>query len=315
MKKRNFLFIGSLVVCILLVLAGIGIGNYFYELALNPSTDKSSVFEAEHNKPKDLEIFENETAWFESMKKENLSLDSEDNLKLQSYLINQEDFSNRYVIIAHGYMGNATRMAAYAKHFYDQGYNILIPDARGHGRSEGDYIGMGWHERKDMLRWIDEVVSSNSNAEIVLYGISMGAATVMSTSGENLPMQVKAIVEDCGYTSVKDIFAHQLKELYNLPSFPVLNFASFVTYMKAGYTHGEASSINQVAKATKPMLFIHGTEDSFVPYEMVYELYEKANVEKEIFIVDGASHGEAAAVAGDQYWDIIFNFLNNYMKS
>lgn len=85
-------------------------------------------------------------------------------------------------------MGNAETMADYAKMYHDLGYNVLVPDARGHGQSEGDYIGFGWHERKDYVQWIDEILAKNGSEEtITLYGISMGAATVMMTSGEDLP--------------------------------------------------------------------------------------------------------------------------------
>ncbi|BDP53469.1 hypothetical protein EfmJHP35_13930 [Enterococcus faecium] len=75
--------------------------------------------------------------------------------------------------------------------FHDMGYNVLVPDARGHGKSEGDYIGFGWPERKDYVQWINKVLENNGKSqEIVLYGVSMGAATVMMTSGEKLPDNV-----------------------------------------------------------------------------------------------------------------------------
>ena len=305
MKHRKSLLSG----CLLALTAG-GIGNYFYELAINPATDKSKIFKADHNQLKELD---EESDWFEKTKNESIYLTSEDALKLHSYVLKQKTPSNRYIIIAHGYTSGAEKMTAYAKKFYEQGYHVIIPDARGHGKSEGKYIGMGWHERKDMLLWIQEIITQNPEAEIVLFGVSMGAATVMSTAGEVLPSQVKAIIEDCGYTSVKEIFAYQLKQLYKLPSFPFLNVASLVTYARAGYTLGEANMIKQVANATKPMLFIHGTQDAFVPYEMVHRLYDIAPVEKDLLIVEEAGHAESALVAGESYWKTIFSFLEKHL--
>lgn len=110
-----------------------------------------------------------------------------------------------------------------------------MPDARGHGKSEGDYIGFGWDERKDYLQWINRIIKKDPQSEIVLHGVSMGAATVMMTSGEKLPDNVKAFVEDCGYSSVKGELGYQLKEMFNLPAFPLIPVTSLVTKVRAGY--------------------------------------------------------------------------------
>ena len=94
---------------------------------------------------------------------------------------------------------------------------------------------MGWHDRKDVLMWVDKIIEMDPDSDIVLYGVSMGGATVMMTSGEDLPDNVKCIVEDCGYTSAWDEFEYQLKELFGLPSFPLLNTANNITMLRAGY--------------------------------------------------------------------------------
>ena len=122
-------------------------------------------------------------------------------------------------------------------------YNILVPYLRGHGKSEGDYIVRGWDDRLDIIDWINNILEDNPSSEIILHGTSMGAATVLSTSGENLPNNVKAIIADCGYTSVWNEFTYQLKALFNLPAFPVMNLSNMVTMVKAGYSLKEAFPI------------------------------------------------------------------------
>lgn len=114
--------------------------------------------------------------------------------------------SHLWVIALHGYRGSHTGVTNLAQHYHDAGYQVLTPDLRACGDSEGDYVGMGWLDRKDVLQWIDWVLAQDSEAEIVLHGVSMGAATTMMTAGEDTPEQVKVFVEDCGYTSVWDIF-------------------------------------------------------------------------------------------------------------
>ena len=209
-----------------------------------------------------------------------LTIRSFDKLNLKGYEYMNEPSSHKWAIVVHGYNGRASEMTKYVRNFYEQGYNVIAPDLRGHGNSEGDYVGMGWHDRKDVLIWIQQILKKDPNAEIALFGVSMGGATVMMTSGEDLPSNVKVIIEDCGYSTVIDEFTYQLKDLFHLPKFPVMNAANMVTKLRAGYDLEEASAVKQVAKSKTPMLFIHGDADTFVPFEMLDEVYNAAKVEK-----------------------------------
>ena len=164
-------------------------------------------------------------------------------------------------------------------------------------------------------RWVDAIVEQDPQAEVVLFGISMGGATVMMTAGEeDLSPAVKCVIEDCGYSSVWDEFAGQLKEMFGLPAFPVLDAASLVTQIRAGYGFKEASAADQVAKTSLPILFIHGEEDDFVPYWMLDVVYDAcASPDKEKLSVPGAAHGEASGVAPETYWATVEAFLGRHM--
>lgn len=249
--------------------------------------------------------------WFDDNAKETY-ITSKDGLKLHAFSIENEG-SHKYMIVCHGYTSKAHDMTASSKRFFDMGFSILAPDARAHGESEGNIRGMGWLEKEDILLWIDEIIKADKKAEIALYGISMGGATVMMVSGEELPENVKCIIEDCGYSSVWDEFHVQIKEMLHLPSFPFLNVASVVTDLRAGYSFTEASATEQVKKCKIPMLFIHGDSDTFVPYKMLDIVYEAATCEKEKLIVPGASHAMSSAVDPDLYWETVGNFIDVYM--
>jgi len=238
---------------------------------------------------------------------------SADGLKLSGEAVITDPSSHRWVIAVHGYRSSHGSMAALASYYGLRGYNALLPDLRGCGDSEGDYIGMGWLDRKDMLQWIDWIVARDQDAQIVLHGISMGGATVMMTAGEELPGQVKAVVEDCGYTSVWDIFADEMAYLYHLPAFPILNIASGISSRRAKYGFSEASALDQIGKAQVPVLFIHGSEDQFVHTDMVYQLYDACPTEKRLLVVDGAGHGNSCLLAPDTYFETVFGFLEAYM--
>ncbi|MBM7579433.1 fermentation-respiration switch protein FrsA (DUF1100 family) [Jeotgalibacillus terrae] len=317
--KKKWIVIPAVFLVLLVVLYG-AVGNYFYNYALsakdekeflegNPNLAESEAVMAEVAEALDAadEAFEQEH------QPEDLSITSDDGLKLSADVYENDKAGDKWAIVAHGYMMDASGMTRYIRNFHEQGYNVLAPDLRGHGDSEGDYIGMGWHDRLDMLKWIDEVVKLNPDAEIALFGISMGGATVMMTSGEDLPENVKVIVEDCGYSSVSDVFTYQLDDLFGLPEFPVLNAANTVTNIRADYDLYEASAVDQVAKSETPTLFIHGDADTFVPFEMLDDVYEAADVEKDQLIIEGAGHGEAEKVDPETYWNKVWGFVGSYM--
>ena len=243
MKKKKIIGIAISSILVILILGLSFVGNYFYNLALNPDTPKDIVFGTpEEAEATSGQVLDSDIQWL--LTESNYTdetLTSFDNLNLHAYKVLNQNDSNKWVITVHGYTSEGINMSSYAKNYYDIGYNVLIPDLRSHGLSEGDYIGMGWDDRLDIIDWINTILEYNPNAEIVLHGVSMGAATVSMVSGEDLPSNVKAIVADCGYTSVWDEFAYQLDDLFSLPEFPILNVSSLVAKVRAGYFLGEAS--------------------------------------------------------------------------
>ncbi|MFC0277719.1 alpha/beta hydrolase [Enterococcus devriesei] len=308
MNKKTKIILG---IILLLVIALIAAGNYFYSYAVVP-TEKDFLSDSSEKKSAELVAAED---WFnDKNNRSEWQLQSKDGLKLSAYYLPAQKDQHKTAIIAHGYMGQASDMPQYAKIYHDLGYNVLMPDARGHGKSEGDYIGFGWPERKDYLQWIDRIVKGDSQSEIVLHGVSMGAATVMMTSGEKLPENVKAFVEDCGYSSAKDELSYQLKDMFNLPAFPLIPVTSLITKIRAGYFFGEANAVKQLHNNTKPMLFIHGDKDAFVPFSMLDTVYEANKGPKEKYVVHGAKHAEALSTDPAMYQEKVTEFLETYVK-
>ncbi|MFC6464710.1 alpha/beta hydrolase [Marinilactibacillus sp. GCM10026970] len=288
-------------------------GNYFYKTAV-ANTKKSFIEEFDHATIHPDDPWAAEKQWYNDVEHEVTHIVSEDGLTISGVYIPAAKPSDKVALIAHGYSGSLKDMAPFAKLFYDLGFNILVSDARGHGSSEGNYIGFGWHERNDYLRWINQMIQRHGEqSEIILYGISMGGATVLNVSGEKLPEQVKAIVEDCGFSSVEEEVTHQLKDMYKLPKFPLVQMTSLITKIRAGYWFEEASSLEQVKKNQTPTLFIHGDADHFVPTWMVYKLYEANASPKELYIVPGAEHAYAYVTDKETYRSRVSHFLKNYV--
>ncbi len=248
-------------------------------------------------------------AWFEKSTKD-VYVTSDDGLKLHGYFAENKKSGGKYIIVFHGYSSEAKHMKGFMKKFYDMGFSVLAPDARAHGTSEGSVRGMGWLERKDALCWINSIIEKDKNCKIGLFGVSMGGATVMMTAGEELPEQVAFAIEDCGYSSVWDEFEFQLKTMFHLPSFPLLDLARLVTKIRGGYDFREASSVEQLKKCKIPMLFIHGENDDFVPVSMVDKVYEAADCSKQKLIVSGAGHALSSSTEPELYWRTVQTFLN-----
>lgn len=310
MKKTNrrALKIAGITAAVILTASAAGlayVGNFFFQYALDPQSEVTFL---------DPDYSPELSPWLET-RGETLWLDSSDGLKLHAWYAPVEN-THRYVIACHGYGNEAATIAKAGEHFYNLGFSVLMPDARASGQSEGRYIGMGWPERRDVVAWAKLLTDRDPEAEIVLYGVSMGGATVMMATGEaDLPPNVKCAVEDCGYSSVWDEFAWQLKDLYNLPPVPVLNATSLVTKLRAGYFLGEASAVEQVKLSRTPTLFIHGDADTFVPFWMLDVVYEAAGCEKEKLVVPGATHAEARSVNPELYWGTVDAFLAKYIST
>ena len=253
------------------------------------------------------------TDWFESFPKEKLETENRNGDILHADLIKPEKESNIYVLCIHGYTSAPKFMGIYAKKFRELGYNVVLPSLRGHADSEEEFISMGWKDRLDVVDWINHIVKEHPDCEIVLHGVSMGAATTMMTLGEELPSNVKAAIEDCGYTNAWDVIKHKMSKM-KIPDFPFLYSADGINRMRENFSLKEASCTEQLMKCITPLLFIHGEADDFVPYSMLDIVYEAADkCEKEKLSVPDAPHARSVCAHPDLYWNTIINFLKKYI--
>lgn len=323
-KKKKIIktiIISIAILIILIVGISYGIGNYFVNYAIARSGNggdrqvKDEVALSQESEDviqkNRKEATEKAEEWSNSIEQKNVEITAKDGIKLKGteYIVNTEN--NKWAIVLHGYRSSPKSVLTIGEHFSKEGYNVLIPNMRGCGESEGKYIGMGWLDKDDLQGWIKLIVEQNENSEIILHGSSMGAATVLMASGDNLPSNVKAIIADSGYTSVWDIFASEAKKRFNIPKFPVLNMFQVVAQIRAGYNIKKASALDQVKKSKTPILFIHGNADDFVPEHMCEQLYEAANCKKEKLIIEGAGHTDSKYKEPETYYNKMFEFINN----
>ena len=285
---------------IILFGAGYFIGNYFVDFALKRGEDLSP--------PKACANIADPTLKAPPMPNfpaEDWTLESFDGLTLHAKRFSPAENSNRWAILVHGYGRDGTFAYDYAEEYLKRGWNVLVPDLRAAGLSQGEFITMGALESRDIFDWAGKLPP---DAKIILHGVSMGAATVMMTAALE-PKNLCAVVEDCGYTSAYEMFSAQLEKIFGLPEYPAMPCADIVCKLKTGVKISDAAPLAVVDKITVPILFIHGDADGLVPFEMLDRLFDKAVAPKEKFVVAGAGHADAKRKNPAVYFDKVFAFL------
>ena len=270
------------IVILLVVLLSVTIGGSFYMLdySLSPDPERTDTAYCFREQFKN---YPETRTWVDSLRKNDALRDTFITVPTGErhhahYITNG---GNKTALVLHGWRDCGIDFL-YLARLYERelGYNVVMPDLHAHGLSDGDMIQMGWFDRKDVLHWL-MVFQTDT---MVVHGVSMGAATAMMMSAVDFPKDIKDIrfIDDCGYTSVWDEFAGELKNQFGLPGFPLMYSTSLLCKLRNGWSFGEAAAINEVNKSPYPMLFIHGANDTFVPTEMVRRLYEAKPSKKEL---------------------------------
>lgn len=309
MKKslKTFLF----AFLVLLILLSVG-GYYMVDYALTPPNrgkDIEGSYEYMYKEYPHLRPYMDSLQQTKALR--DTFITTTDGIRLHGFYVKASVPTRQTAVIVHGYTDNAIRMMMIG-YMYNQdlGFNILLPDLRYSGLSEGNHLQMGWFDRKDVAQWINLLPTLfGDSIEVVVHGISMGAATTMMLAGDPQPEYIKCFVEDCGYTSVWDEFKNELKEQFNLPAFPLLHISNLICKLRHGWSFTEASALKQVTKCKRPMLFIHGENDTFVPTNMVYPLYEAKPQPKELWLVPSEGHARSYHNFPKEYTEKVREFI------
>ena len=298
-----------------IVLAELGISAYFYRRTMmrNLAKTERTIKMAGTDWNKHMDFIHKRKEYMMSQPHEdwwNVTLDGK--MKLHATWFPQRK-QKKAVICFHGYTSEGMKdYIGLSGYYMKHGYSMLLVDERAHGKSEGKYIGFGCLDRMDALKWIQMVIENcGEDVEIILHGTSMGGATVLMTSGLELPIQVKGIVSDCAFTSPKEVFTHVLRNMIHMPAFPIIQISDFMNRKLAGYGMDECNAAREVQKATVPILFIHGSGDTFVPCSMCDVLFENCASKKQKLIVEGAAHAESYYKDTQAYEEALDIFLNN----
>lgn len=271
------------------------IGHMTYNIFINKNNDNhfdELIYVSQDKK-------EESRKWYEQYAK-NVEIISEDGYKLKGSYINQG--SQLCVIVVHGYRNDKNYMLKQVKEFTRLGYDVLAIDLRGHGESDGSSIGLGVVDFRDIQLWIDYVKDMNRSKHIVLYGVSMGAVSLLNQSYDD----ILCIISDSSYDDLYHLYHHHF-QIHPIIKKYIISTLRFTVLYKDHYDIYQSSPITNIIYNKTPILYIHGTYDSIVPIEHMYNLYNKTSSIKEYYVVS-KRHGEC--FKDKNYFKKISYFIN-----
>lgn len=222
----------------------------------------------------------------------------------------------RVIIAMHGWRSSWSQDFGMISEFWAKSNcSVLYAEQRGQGESGGEYMGFGLLERYDCLEWAKWAAKrTDSKLPIYLGGVSMGATTVLMTAGLALPEEVKGIVADCGFTSPRDIWRHVARRNLHIPYGIYNAAANDMCKKRINFESDEYSTLDAMKDCKVPVLFVHGTDDHFVPIEMTYENFKACRAPKHLLVVPGAEHGLSYFINKDRYEQAFKDFWERYDK-
>ncbi|MEE6666606.1 alpha/beta fold hydrolase [Pediococcus acidilactici] len=278
--------------------------------------------------------------FFPNTKSEKITLPNQENggtIQSVAYFTPHKEGSpnvNKTVVMHGGYRGNVDKGYDLdeAGVFYNLGYNILYVDNRSTSQSTGDYVTFGQYEADDVIAWINHLNEIKPGQEVVLYGGSMGAATMMSVLAKAHPDNIKGLIENCGFANI----GNQLTYSYNLLTRTLASQSKLIAeYLKGNFSIASDNAQEMLSTmdqyyikpqanvdinaalpikgvgSSLPKLLIHGTMDNIVPYDNMNTLMENSKGDTTEMRAEGAGHGEAQKMYPERYERTVDNFLND----
>ncbi len=305
-KKKVFLFIFIVALLTLLIQSIFAI--HIIESLFSENSSKKFIETAYGEEF--LNTINKKDAFLES-KGEMISASSEE----KSYTalnIKNENYSQSYVILGHMYGATPYSMGEYAKHFYDLGFNLIIPElTTANGNSEKSLF-LSTADTDNILFWINYITENNENSKIILFGVSTGAAAVFEAAGEKLPENVKCIIADSCYSTLWAVYGNYLEAAYEKSPFPIRDIASLYCSIKYDIDLKETGPQSIAKQVEKPILFMHGEGDVIATVNDNNDLHMECEVKgrKQEFIPE-AEHARLTEKYNEKYWECIDAFVLN----
>lgn len=305
-------FIKYLVCISLVLIIGIGlyIGNTAYlELTTKPWDQRLNITNHTEELQR-IHRLEQRNNW------QQVQVHSLDGTLLTGTYIENPSGSHTTVIILHGLYQNRTMSVPYAQIYLQEGYNVLMPDIRGHGESQGNINDWGIHNTEDMNTWVTWLQQKDPRVSIGFHGISLGGAMSLLYAGTAQGQALKFIVADSAYGNILELGQEKLmgytgdQRLLHGMQFlePFFEIALFYHTQKTLRDLDPAASVKQM---TAPVLFLHGEQDLLIPAHIAEDLENESNSNfKKLTYFEKAGHANALSTDPEAYAQTIKSFLS-----
>jgi dipeptidyl aminopeptidase/acylaminoacyl peptidase len=244
---------------------------------------------------------------------EDIVLETKEGFKLSCWFVKQPGTSRGTIIYLHGVGDCKIGGVPYAQLFYKRGFNVFLYDSRRHGESEGHYCTFGFNEKDDLSIAIDYLLTRSDVriGTIGVFGTSMGAAVALQAAA--IDKRIAAIVAEASFTDLRTVMVDYQKRIIKLPWHFLRNLAMSRSQRLAYFKARFVSPIHSVQSVHKPVLFIHGTDDTRVRAEYSKALYDNANQPKELFLIHKGDHTNLLNIGGSEYETRIVSFFEKHL--
>lgn len=263
--------------------------------------------------------------WLRENESKQLEVTSFDGYTLEGHYYEVPD-AKRTVLCFHGWRGFwEYDFAPQARWFLENQCNVLIVEQRGQGNSKAPYMTFGFYEAKDAATWVKYMCTQvmaksgtgceqkSAATEMYLYGVSMGAATVMLAAGEDIvKREISGIIADCGFSDAYDMIYNFGHKAYKIPKHPIMDSFERLCDKRLGIRMKSNSPYEVMKNNHIPMLFVHGTADDFVPPEMTDADYKICPGPKKLLKVEGAEHVMSFYVNPTAYTEALKELFCSY---
>lgn len=273
-----------------------------------------SHIKVNHPRNKFEKEYEEGKTWCMQQDMQDCYMKSKDGLILHAYYLPAEN-AKRFVLLGHGYKGSGFSEFAYISRFlHENQCHLLFIDQRCCGQSQGEYITFGAKEQYDVQGWAYYIAKRNrKKLPIYLYGESMGATSVLMASGHKLPKEVRGLIADCGFCSMKEQFKEMAANWFHLHWIGLLLFRiDLFCMILAGFRMRDADTTKAMKRNRRPVLFFHGAADTYVDQRNSRYNYSICQAPKELVVIPGARHLCSAYVEPDIYRKRIMDFFTMY---